>query len=403
MKVVVAQKGSREHFLAARALHRRGMLAQLVVDWYPPFGSLAPQLAAAGPRWLARAFGPWCPELPADLITAMRLRGLMARRLEAAAQRRGAMHEAYLRTDAAFARGVASRRLPPHDAFFAYAYAALEALHAERERGVLTVLDQIDPGLPEQRLVEAEAAAWSAYALPQPMVPAAYHARLREEWAAADVIVVNSEWTQRLLIEDGAPAAKLEVLPLAYEAGDSAPRRVPSAAGEPLRVLWLGSVSLRKGIPYLVEAARALEDAPVRFLVAGPLHIRREALEQAPGNMEWLGPVPASRAAALYREADVFVLPTVSDGFALTQLEALAHGLPVVVTPHCARVVEDGRSGFVVPARDPKALAAALMTFVRDRGLAARLSPACVARAAAFSIDRYAAQLADILERRAHG
>jgi glycosyltransferase involved in cell wall biosynthesis len=67
-----------------------------------------------------------------------------------------------------------------------------------------------------------------------------------------------------------------------------------------------------------------------------------------------------------YTRADVFVLPTISDGFALTQLEAMAHGLPVITTPNCGRVVTDGVDGFLIPPRDPAALARAIHVLAED-------------------------------------
>jgi glycosyltransferase involved in cell wall biosynthesis len=174
---------------------------------------------------------------------------------------------------------------------------------------------------------------------------------------------------------------------------------VERAAGG-LTVLWLGSVILRKGIAYLVEAARELAHEPVKFLVAGPIGISESALRQAPSNIQWLGAVPRSEAHRLYRGADVFVLPTLSDGFAITQVEALAHGVPVVATPNCGAVVNDGRTGFLVPARDARALAAALRRFIREPGLASRMRPACFADAARYTVAAYADRLESIIKVR---
>jgi glycosyltransferase involved in cell wall biosynthesis len=68
------------------------------------------------------------------------------------------------------------------------------------------------------------------------------------------------------------------------------------------------------------------------------------------------------------------VLPTLSDGFAITQLEAMAHALPLVVTPNCGRVVTDGIDGFIIPARDGQALAEALVRFDNDRTMLRHMS-----------------------------
>ena len=119
----------------------------------------------------------------------------------------------------------------------------------------------------------------------------------------------------------------------------------------PLKVLFLGQVILRKGIQYLIAAARLLERENIRFDVVGPIGISREAMATAPGNVTFHGRTGRDQAADCYRRSHLFVLPTLSDGFAITQLEAMAHGLPVITTPCCGEVVSDGVDGFIVPAR----------------------------------------------------
>lgn len=397
-QVVVAHKGAREHFLAARALHRKHMLAALVTDWYSPFSTATAQrLAALGPG-LARALGAQSAELPRDRVRALNGFGLHSRWSLRRADRAGQLMPAMARDDAAFARRVARLRLPPHQAFLGFSYAALEVLQAEQARRVLTLVDQIDPGRVEWDLVREESLRWPDYAEPMGEALPGYYERARLEWSVADVTVVNSEWSRRALIRQGAPPDRLEVLPLAYEAETAVLEDRPESA-RMLTVLWLGSVLVRKGIPYLVEAAKRLADKPIRFLIAGPIGIREQAMRQAPPNVQWLGAVPRVEAPRLYRGADVFVLPTISDGFAITQVEALAHGVPVVATPNCGDVVEDGRTGFLVPAQNAEALAEALLRFVHDPALSRRMRPACLEAASRYSISAYADRLETIVQK----
>ncbi len=398
-QVVVAHKGAREHFLAARALHRRGALAALVTDWYAPSAlSALRRFRVLGPS-VARALGAQAAELPRDRVIGLNAFGLCSRWTLKRAERAGRLVEAMARDDAAFASRVAALRLPPHDVFLGFSYAALETLKAERARGVFTLVDQIDPGRMEWDLIREEARRWPAYAMSGGEPPPGYYERAEAEWREADVTLVNSAWSRDALVRQGADPARIEIIPLAYEAPPVAlPPRAP-LRGRPLTVLWLGSVILRKGIPYLVEAAKRLADQPVRFIVAGPPGIRPEALADAPRTIEWVGAVPRSDARRLYAASDVFVLPTLSDGFAITQVEALAHGLPVVTTPNCGEVVEDGRTGFIVPARDAGALAAALRRFIDEPALADAMRPACLEAASRFSIDAYADRLLAIIQK----
>jgi glycosyltransferase involved in cell wall biosynthesis len=404
MKVVVAQKGSREHFAIARALHRQRLLALLVADWYAPQSRFARLLLNCLPGRIAqRALAAQAPELPRELVRGLNGLGLSRRIPEAWSRRRGRPYEGYVISNAMFARKVSSMTLPPHDVFVGYSYDSLEALRTERTRGIFTVVDQIDPGAFEHELVVEESKRWKSYAIAEAPPPEAYFCRNRQEWQAADVIVVNSEWSKQALISSGAPKNKLEVLPLAYEADMvEPPRRVHHETGN-LRVLWLGTVCVRKGIQYLVEAARLLVSHPIEFLVGGSLEIPAAAIREAPRNMRFLGQVPRSQARKFYQQGDVFVLPTISDGFALTQLEAMAHGLPVVVTPNCGQVVEDGATGFVVPPRDVEALAQALLRFVRDRTLPAKMAPLCHEAAREFSIANCGARLVEIINKHRNG
>ena len=398
MKVVVAQKGSREHFAIARSLHRRSSLARLVVDWYAPRSRFARLLLYCLPKQIVRrAMAAQAPELPVELIQSSNWFGLWRRIPEAWARQRRRPYEGDLISGAMFARKIASLSFPPHDVFFGYSYDSLEALLAEKSRGILTIVNQVDPGAFEHELVLEEAERWKSYAMGEAQPPAAYFARNRQEWETADVIIVNSSWSKQALIASGAPEHKLEVLPLAYEEEVIAPPELMQRDTANLRVLWLGTVCLRKGIQYLMEAARLLDSHPIEFLIGGSIRIAKSAVREAPRNVRFLGQIPRSQARAFYQQGDVFVLPTISDGFALTQLEALAHGLPVVVTPNCGRVVTDWKTGFVVPAKDPKALAQALLRFERDRTLAARMRPACQEAVQEFWLAACGARLVEII------
>jgi hypothetical protein len=398
MKVVVAQKGCREQYLAARALYRHGMLAGVVTDWFPPRGPWAALARRLPWRALSRAYDGYAVDFPPSLVRSFNFAALRSRRRLARAARCGALGVATFEDDVRFARRVAATRLPEHDVFLAFSYAALEALRAEKARGKLVVLDQLDPGLEEHLIIREEERRFPRLVAAPRDVPDAYYDRMKAEWAAADRIVVNSEWSRDCIVKHGAAPERIHVLPLAYES--EAHAVTPRPAGRPVKALWLGRVTLQKGIQYLLQAAERLAGQPIRIRIAGAPAIRADALRDAPPNVEWLGKVTQEKALALYREADVFVLPTLSDGFAMTQLEAMAHGVPVIATTHCGRVVEDGVNGYLVPARDPDALAAALRRFADRPAARLPMVSACLATASRYTVSRYADALRAILSPR---
>ena len=242
---ICCQIGAREHYAVPRALHQQGMLAGLVTDWYA-FGRQNRKQKASTYAKLRRdvesgnekseksrrfnisafqhfgrrgqsALSARAEGIPDELVRAFPFRSLLwkwrVRRLAA----QGRSHEAYLQTDAAFATAVARLKLPPHEVFFGYSYASLEMLEAEKKRGVLTVLDQIDPGAMEFQLVAEEMARFPELAGPPPEFPAAYYERNRREWELADRIVVNSELCRKALARQGVAPDKLFVMPLAMK------------------------------------------------------------------------------------------------------------------------------------------------------------------------------------------
>ena len=154
--------------------------------------------------------------------------------------------------------------------------------------------------------------------------------------------------------------------------------------GVPLRVLWLGTLCLRKGLPYAIEAAWNLMKEPVQFTFAGPSKIDLSQVKW-PTNAEYVGQVPRSQVNELWRSHDLYVLPTLSDGFAITQIEAMAHGLPIIVTANCGDVVQHGESGLLVPARDGRSLADAVRKFLDKEISLEEASFAAEQRSGAFS------------------
>jgi glycosyltransferase involved in cell wall biosynthesis len=91
-----------------------------------------------------------------------------------------------------------------------------------------------------------------------------------------------------------------------------------------------------------------LRDEPAEFWMVGPVEIANASTITEDRHVKWFGPVTRNRAAEFYRNADVFILPTLSDGFAITQLEAQANGLPIIASKNCGKVVENGVTGIVL-------------------------------------------------------
>jgi glycosyltransferase involved in cell wall biosynthesis len=174
-----------------------------------------------------------------------------------------------------------------------------------------------------------------------------------------------------------APKARSEELCMTSDEGRQ--QKLKTGNAERLKALFLGSAILRKGVGQLFDAIKLLRSEPVDFTFAGPIGVRIPDEISSMSNVRFLGPVDKTTTERLYREADVFLFPTLSDGFGLTQLEALGHGLPVIASRNCGQVVEDRVNGLVLPEVSPETIADAIMEVIRDPDLLARLKAnACV-------------------------
>ncbi|HNS21382.1 MAG TPA: glycosyltransferase family 4 protein [Sedimentisphaerales bacterium] len=196
-------------------------------------------------------------------------------------------------------------------------------------------------------------------------------ARYREAWALADTIVGGSEFVRDGIARSGGPASKCVVVPYGVDFGSAdmggavwrrgvvERRYARRRAGEPLHVLTVGSVGLRKGAPYVLEAARALGNRAQSRMVGG-IEVSRQAAHRLGEHVQLVGLVPRNEVRAHYLWADVFLFPSVCEGSATVVYEALAYGLPVICTPNTGSVVKDGVDGFIVEPSSGEAVIAAL-------------------------------------------
>ena len=390
------QIGAREHYAAPRALRKHGALDHLITDLWVNPGSVAGQLS---PLRLRERFHPdladaevWAPG-PSALVFESR-HALSSTRGWKLIQLRNEWFQ-----DRAIERlrDVAKRRSDGSLIVFAYSYAARRIFEFARSRGWTTVLGQIDPGPPEERIVNALnagrpdlAGAWEA-------APSSYWSHWKDECRLADRVVVNSTWSERALGEEGVPGDKMRVVPLAYEptAGASSfERTYPNrfTRERPLRVLFLGQVILRKGMAAVLEAMELLRREPVEFSIVGQRNMAVPSKFLECDRATWTGSVSRAEAISHYRGADLFLFPTFSDGFGLTQLEAQAWKLPILASRFCGDVVVDGENGRVLPSITGAEIASQITDLIAQPAKLAAMSHR--ARVSDdFSVDRFGQRL----------
>ena len=268
-----------------------------------------------------------------------------------------------------FDRWVA-RRLPKSSSrvFVGAETCAEHSFRAAKRRGMRTVLDcgQVHPTFLWRVL--AAAASDLGLPMPPPIDVPAMEARKQEEYALSDVILVLSEVERRSFLEGGFAAERLLEIPLwADPALWYPPPGKPLTFDGPLRVLYIGSVELRKGIPYLLRAARQCGKAIDLTLVGTRTPLMEPFLREHQDHFQYTPPTTKPVLRMMCYRSDVLVLPSLVDAFGFVAMEAMACGLPVIVTENCGVPVPD--PAWRVPIMDPDALAERLLLYAQDREL----------------------------------
>ncbi len=404
MNVCVAQIGARRHYAVPVALHQVGMLDCLHTDWCTNRGlarlisTVTPASLRSGP--LRRLADRHVPEIPRNKIhTNSRYAWSMARRRNSSLSN----YEYWALANRAFGECVVEQGFGQADMVYGFNAAAVELLQSARDQGLRTALDQtMAPWRTVEMSLAEERRKWPDWETSQAEQGWQVLAdREAQEWDTADAIICGSSYVVQAMADIGAPTERCKVVPYGYDGpADSQlpePQRVGSQDG-PLRVLFVGTVDLRKGIPYLMQAAAAVGGRVAEVRIVGPIGVSDTAVSQLRRVADVRGPVPRSNVSEHYRWADVLILPTLAEGSANVCYEAMAHGLPVITTPNAGSVVRDGRDGWIVPSQSVEAIVDRIGQLADDREQLDAASSSAREWAATFTWDRYGTQLVNAIQ-----
>lgn len=252
-----------------------------------------------------------------------------------------------------------ARNLPQCDIFHALSYNGLRSGVAAQARGARWVCCAVSSHQAYQNDILREEHARAG--VPYREEPPQFISYAEESYERADCIEVPSSFARCSFIERGVPADKLALIPygtrpLALTGGET-PQRRP---GE-FRILYVGQLSVRKGLHDLLRAFRLADLPGARLQLIGATlpesaHLLRD---HACPEVEVLGIKSRRELGQYYEQADVFVLASVEEGMASVIREALAHGCPVIATTNTGGrdLFTHGVEGFEVPIRAPEAIA----------------------------------------------
>lgn len=348
MKVALSAVGKFHTFDLARELYSRGLLAQIATG-YPRFKlkgeGIPPQLIRSFP-WVHGSYMafPWHRHLSPSMV------------------------QAWENLTAVTFSAWAARSLPDCDLYVGLSGSALAAGQEMHHRGKRYLCDRGSSHIRMQdALLRDEHALWGQ---PYSGIDSRVIAREEAEYAEADAITVPSGFVRDSFLSQGVPAAKIKLLPYGVNLDRFQPVAEP-AEGR-FDVLFVGGMSLRKGVQYLVQAYQKLQH-PAKSLtfVGAPSRELIELLQSRgmwPGDVRVLGHVPQPELKDIMSRSHVMVLPSLEEGLAMVQAQAMACACPVIASEHTGALdlFTDGEEGFIVPVRNVDLLAQRLQHLADD-------------------------------------
>jgi glycosyltransferase involved in cell wall biosynthesis len=196
------------------------------------------------------------------------------------------------------------------------------------------------------------------------------------EYAAADAITVPSGFCARSFEEMGVPSAKLRKISYGVDLRRFSKQGDPGA--DTFEVLFVGQVSFRKGVPYLLAAFDRLKHPHKQLRIVGAMQpeVQLFLREKQWDRVEFTGPLPQEELVEIMSQSHVMVLPSIEDGLGLVLGQAMACGCPCICSTNTGGedLFTDGKEGFVVPIRDPGAITACLEELCQDPARRDRMS-----------------------------
>lgn len=401
-RAVVVHAGARDAYQLALALSEAGLLEALVTDLFWTRDRLSTRVLERllPARAVAMLHQRSAVGLPAGKVRQARLAGLRTLAFEKiAAVPAGLRRRAQRAADAALGRAAGRLAQRREAALVSYSYYGFDAFQNYPHPAMLFQLHPHPATM--RRILSEELAAHPdcAASLQQEwelaLEPEDFDHLVQETKMAARFLVAST-FTRNSLIEHGAAASAITVIPYGVDLERFRPAAQASSTSGKLKLLFVGRINQRKGIKYLLEALRLLRTQQVELTICGRVLDDLALFKPFLGQVEIRPSVSAEELVRAYQAADLFVFPSVAEGFGQVLLESLACGLPILSTTHTAApdLIEHGKQGFIVEPRRPDLLADTIAWAAAHRQELAGMRTAARLRAETFTWERYRTQTA---------
>jgi len=245
--------------------------------------------------------------------------------------------------------------------FIGWSGMCLNSIRAAKKRGMITIVERGSSHIQFQNSLLSQ--EYKNYGIRFRIHPDVIRKEMKE-YEEADYISVPSLFVKRTFLEKGIPERKLFLNPYGVKA-DFTDAGIQAEAKPPgiFKILYLGSLSYRKGLPYLFEALNLLSiplnQYEVCFIGKIEKGFDKYCKSYRKQNWEFLGHIDHNELPRYLRDSDISVVPSIEDGFGMVIPQLMANSVPVITTTNTggSDLIRDGENGFVVPVRDPRAIA----------------------------------------------
>jgi len=396
--------GARRHYAIPRMLNDAGRLGHFYTDicavqGFPRLLEHIPSGWRSQSAAVQRLAGRVPKGVPLERISSFPVFGLVNNYRLSRARTKQSQLEVFTWAAKRFSGLIMAAGVGDADAVFTFDRAGLELMEQAKMRGIKTIMEQtVAPFETNQNVIGQEQdryPLWEPSDTKNASVFEAFTAREKAEWSCADLILCGSNYVKEAIVECGGPGSRCLVVPYGVDFRLSSIER--GLHDGPLRVLTVGSVGLRKGAPYILDAAKAIGPS-VHFRMVGSLDLLPKAEAELRKYVDVIGPVPRSRIAEHYQWADVFLLPSLNEGSAEVVYEALSCGLPVICTPNTGSIVRSGVDGFIIPVRDVYSICTKLEQLKSSADLLKKMGDHARERASQFTVAEYGRRLVNAIE-----
>jgi len=248
-----------------------------------------------------------------------------------------------------------AKKLKQVDIFVGWANYSLNTIPIMKAHGATIIIESGSCHIKKQQLLlEQEYKKWN---IPFKPIREEVVSKMTAEYNAADYIMTLSTFARNSFIEMGIAKEKILMVPCSSDVEYFMQSDKPKKNDVKFRAIFVGLASLRKGLPYLINAWKIanLPENQTELIIVGNMQkdmrawLKQNSIKK---NITFFGSTNRKTLKQLYQNSNIFILPSIEDGFGMVMGEAMASGLPIVCSTHTGApdLIQDGKHGFIVPA-----------------------------------------------------